>query len=59
MSLKVEQKDDNYSNLFIEAQRMWDMKCMILPVIIGSTGMVIKGVKKELETLPGIHSVDP
>jgi hypothetical protein len=38
---------------------MWDMKCMILPVIIGVTGMVTKGIKKELEATPGIHPVDP
>jgi hypothetical protein len=35
------------------------MECMIIPVTIGATGMVTKGVKKELEATPGIHSVDP
>ena len=35
------------------------MKCMIIPVIIGATGMVTKGVKKDLEVITGIHSVDP
>jgi len=34
------------------------MKCMITPVIIGSTGMVTKGVKKELEAVPGKRSID-
>jgi hypothetical protein len=38
---------------------MWNRKCLIIPVITGSTGMVTKGVKKELEAIPGIHSVDP
>jgi len=49
MSLKREQIDNNYNSLFIEARRMWDVKCVIIPVIIGSTGMVTKGVKEELE----------
>ena len=38
---------------------MWDMKCMIIPVINGSTGMVTKGVEKGLEATSGIHSLDP
>jgi uncharacterized protein YaiL (DUF2058 family) len=24
---------------------MWDMKCFVIPVIIGATGIVIKGLK--------------
>ena len=31
---------------------------MIIPLTIGATGMVIKGVKKQLETTPVIRSVD-
>jgi hypothetical protein len=37
---------------------MWNMKCMIIPVIIGATGMVTKGLKKHLEAIPGTHSID-
>ena len=37
---------------------MCEMKCVIIPVIIGSTGLVAKGVKKELEAVPGKHSID-
>jgi len=28
---------------------MWKMKCMIIPVIIGATGIVTKGVKDKSE----------
>jgi len=35
---------------------MWDMKC--IPVIIRDTGIVIKGLKKNLEAVPGKHSID-
>jgi hypothetical protein len=34
------------------------MKCFVIPVIIGATGIVTKGLKKYLETIPGKHSID-
>jgi hypothetical protein len=37
---------------------MWNMKCMIIPVIIGATGIVTKGLKKNLEAIPEKHSTD-
>jgi hypothetical protein len=35
-----------YKNLSIEIQRMWNMECFAIPVIIGTTGIVTKGLKK-------------
>jgi hypothetical protein len=32
---------------------------LIIPVTIGATGIVTKGVEKKLEATPGIHSIDP
>jgi len=32
---------------------MWNIKCLIIPVIIGATGMVTKDVKKTVEAMPG------
>jgi hypothetical protein len=37
---------------------MWNMKCFVIPVIIGATGIVTKRLKKYLETILGKHSVD-
>jgi len=37
---------------------MWNLKCMIVPVIIGATGIVTRSLKKNLETVPGKHSID-
>jgi hypothetical protein len=37
---------------------MWNMKCMIIPVVIGATGIVTKGLRKNLEAIPGGHSID-
>jgi hypothetical protein len=37
---------------------MWNMKCMMLPVITGATGIVTVGFKKNLEAIAGKHSID-
>jgi hypothetical protein len=37
---------------------MWNMKCFVIPVIIGATGIVSKSLQKYLETIPGQHSID-
>jgi hypothetical protein len=55
---KESEKKLKYKNLSIEIQRKWNMKCFVIPVIIGATGIVTKGLKKNLETIPGKHSLD-
>jgi len=37
---------------------MWNMKCMIKPVINGATGVATKGLKKTLEAIQGKYSID-
>jgi hypothetical protein len=57
----VEQKVEKklkYKSLCIEIQRMWNLKCTIIPVIIGATGIVKRSLRKNLETVPGKHSID-
>jgi hypothetical protein len=34
------------------------MKCDIIPVVIGATGIVTKCLKKTLEAVPGKHSIE-
>jgi hypothetical protein len=34
------------------------MKCMIIPVTIGATRIVTKGLKENVEDVPGKHSID-
>jgi hypothetical protein len=36
---------------------MLNIKCSIIPVIIGATGMVTKSLKKNAEAMPGERSV--
>jgi hypothetical protein len=47
-----------YKNLSIEIQRMWNMKCFVIPAIIGATGIVSRSLQTYLETIPGQHSID-
>jgi hypothetical protein len=37
---------------------MWNMNCMIVPVVTGATGTVTRGLRKNLEAIPGKHSID-
>ena len=55
---KEAEKKLKYKSLCIEIQRMWNLKCTIVPVIIGATGIVTRSLKKNLETVPGKHSID-
>ena len=55
---KEAEKKLKYKSLCIEIQRMWNLKCTIVPVIIEATGIVTRSLKKNLETIPGKHSID-
>jgi len=55
---KEVEKKLKYKSLCIEIKRMWNLKCTIVPVIIGATGIVMRSLKKNLETIPGKHSID-
>jgi hypothetical protein len=37
---------------------MWNLKCTIVPVIIVGTGIVRRNLRKNLEAVPGKHSID-
>ena len=37
---------------------MWDLKCAIIPLIIGATGIVTRSSRKNLEAVPEKHSID-
>jgi hypothetical protein len=55
---KEAEKRLKYNSLCIETQRMWNMKCMMIPVMAAATGTVTKGLKKSLEAMPGKYSTD-
>jgi hypothetical protein len=37
---------------------MWKLKCTVIPVIIGVSGIVTKSLRKNLEAIPRKHSTD-
>ena len=47
-----------YKSLCIEIQRMCYLNYTIVPVIIGTTGIVTRSLMRNLVTVPGNHSID-
>jgi hypothetical protein len=37
---------------------MWNLKCTIIPIVIGATGIATRSLRKNLEAVPGKHSID-
>jgi hypothetical protein len=56
--VKEAEEELKYKNLCTAVQRMWNMKCVNILVLTGATGIVTKGLKKNLEAKQGKHSVD-
>ena len=55
---KEAEKKLKYERLCKEIQRMWNLKCTIIPIIFGATGIVTRSLRKYLEDIPGKHSID-
>jgi len=55
---KEAEKTVKYKSLGVEIKRMWNLKCTIIPVIIGATGIVTRSLRKNLEAISGKHSID-
>jgi len=56
--VKEAEHELKYKSLCTAVQRMWTIKCFIILILIGATGIVTKGLKKNLKTMPGTHSID-
>jgi hypothetical protein len=54
---KEAEKNIKYKSLCTEIQRMLNMIC-IITVIVGAKGIETKGLTKNLEAVPGKHSID-
>ena len=55
---KEAEKKLKYNSLCIEIKKMWNMKCTIIPIITGATGLVTGSLRKSLEAVPGKRSID-
>jgi hypothetical protein len=54
---KEVEKKLKYKSLCTEIQ-LWNLKCTIIPIIIGATGIVTRSLRKNLEAVSGKHSID-
>ena len=55
---KEAEKKLKYKSLCIQIQGMWNLKCTIIPVIIGATGIVTRSLRKNLPAVQGKYSID-
>ena len=51
IKLKECEKKDEYLDLARELKKLWNLKVTIIPIVIGTFGMVTKGLLKGLEDL--------
>ena len=51
VKLKESKKQDKYMDLVRELEKLWNMKVMLIPVVIGALGTVTIEVIKSLEEL--------
>ena len=49
--MKECEKKDEFLDLAWELKKLWNMKVMIIPIVIGAFGTVTKGLLKGLEDL--------
>ena len=55
---KEAEKKIKYKSLCMEIKRKWNLKFTIIPEIIVATGIVMRSLRKNLEAVPGKHSLD-
>jgi hypothetical protein len=46
-----------YKDLIIEAQRMWNVKTKVMPVIRGASGAISKSFRKYFSSMAGKHDI--
>lgn len=54
---KEAEKRLKYKDLQIEIQRLWHMKTVIVPVVIGATGLISHSTCQAIKELPGSHNL--
>ena len=57
ISVKVFDKLSKYKDLEIEIQKMWNLKTITVPVVVGSLGMIKKDTQAFINKIPGKHNL--
>ena len=52
-SIKVAEKLSKYKDREFEITKMWGLKTITVPVVIGALGVVKKGIEKHIDKIPG------
>ena len=51
VKLKESEKRDKYLDLAREVKKTWNMKVIVIPIVIGALGAILKGLTKGQEDL--------
>ena len=51
LKLKESKKKDKYLDLVRELKKLWNMKVIVVPIVIGALGTITKGLVKRLDVL--------
>ena len=54
LSLEEYEKISKYRDLEIEIQKMWHLKAIVIPVVVGALGMVKKKTEDHIKRIPKI-----
>ena len=52
---KVLEKQTRYTDLKIEVEKLWTVKCVIVPIVVGALGSVPANLTKCLDSI-GLHA---
>ena len=58
VSIKEVEKFSKYEDLEIEISKMWKMKTTTIPVVMGALGVIKKGMRSNIEKIPGKISLE-
>ena len=53
LSIKQYEKISKYKDLEIEIQKMWHLKAIVIPVVVGASGMIKKKIEDHIKRIPG------
>ena len=56
-SIKVSEKLSKCKDLEVEIACMWQMRTVVIPIVVGALRVIKKGTEKHLREIPGNHNL--